>query len=37
MGHGRETCIEGSGGEMDHIQGGRVILKWSVQDKDVMV
>ena len=28
--HGRETCMEGSGGERDHIQGGRVILKWSV-------
>ena len=27
---GRETCMEGSGGERDHIQGGRIILKWSL-------
>jgi len=25
-----ETCMQGSGGERDHIQGGRIILKWSL-------
>jgi len=29
--------MQGSGVERDHIQGGRIILKRSLQDKDEMV
>jgi hypothetical protein len=29
--------MEGSGGERDHNEGGRIILKWSLEDKEEMV
>ena len=34
---GREASMQGTGGKRDHIQGGRITLKWSLQDKDAIV
>jgi hypothetical protein len=34
---GGGNCTQDSSGERDHIQCGRIILKWSLYDKDEMV